>query len=161
MEKEHLHLLIHEEIYQLPEDQTSQKDYTETAEPSIVAKPEPEAVTTIQEDVSIQENGAEDHSKEIAFAVFHDSVNEGEIVLLHKIIAACNIPDEHYQIFNTGFDQTVKFKKALVFVPEAKAFYTPIPYKNSEFLCSKPLSQLASDQNEKAKLWGALQKFIG
>lgn len=160
MEKEHLHLLIHEEIYHLPEDQSIPKDSIETAEPSIVAEPEPEDVTTIQEDVSIQENGAEDHSKEIAFAIFHDSVNEEEIALLHKIITACNIPEEQYQIFNTGFDQSVKFKRALVFVPEAKAFYTPIPYKNSEFLCSKPLSYLTNDQNEKAKLWGALQKFI-
>ncbi|MEO1255595.1 MAG: hypothetical protein AAFY41_12060, partial [Bacteroidota bacterium] len=64
------------------------------------------------------------------------------------------------KIFANGFDQSVKFKKALVFVPEAKAFYTPIPYKGSEFLCSKPLTELIKDQNEKAKLWGALQKFV-
>ena len=98
--------------------------------------------------------------QEFPLSVFHSSSEKDEKELLGKIISACKVPEDQYSIFSNGFDQAVKFKKALVFVPEAKAFYTPIPYKGSYFLCSKPLSHLMSDQSEKAKLWTALQKFV-
>ncbi|MEQ9467177.1 MAG: hypothetical protein RLN88_07160 [Ekhidna sp.] len=177
MEQEHLHLLIHEEIYLLPQDKTPVEkvnhEVEEVQEVTTVAEPEPEAIAPPKEETKPEPAEEEHHQEsphipihevaepeELPFAVFHDSTNEAEIELLHKIIAACKIPDDQYNIFSHGFDQAVKFKKALVFVLEAKAFYTPIPYKGSEFLCSKPLSLLASDKNEKAKLWGALQKFV-
>lgn len=177
MEEEHLHLLIHEEIYLLPQDKTPMEkvnhEVEEVQEVTTVAEPEPEAIAPKEEATNPEPTKEEHHQEsphipihqvaepeELPFAVFHDSSNEAEIELLHKIISACKIPDDQYKIFSHGFDQAVKFKKALVFVPEAKGFYTPIPYKGSEFLCSKPLSLLSSDQNEKAKLWGALQKFV-
>jgi len=179
MEKEHLHLLIHEEIYLLSQDEIindesaeKQEDVQETTtlaepEPEPVAKqkettekpPEPVEEEPEQESPHIPHHDLPD-SKPLPFAVFHTSHDPAENELLHKIIDACKIPESDYKIFSNGFDQAVKFKKALVFVPEAKAFYTPIPYKGSEFLCSKPLSVLAADVNEKAKLWGALQKFV-
>lgn len=184
MEKENLHLLIDEEIYLLPQDEITgeeAKDQSEEVqEPSQVAEPEPEPVAK-KEEVEVKEPESEtkeaieeDHhqdsphiphhdlpdSRPLPFAVFHTSHDPAENELLHKIIDACKIPESDYKIFSNGFDQAVKFKKALVFVPEAKAFYTPIPYKGSEFLCSRPLSMLAADVNEKAKLWEALQKFV-
>ena len=186
MEKEHLHLLIHEEIFRLPEDEVVMEETAaivetgEVQDSSMVAEPEPETVAKQKEPVAEQpaaekkEMSEEEHhqesphiphhdlpdSKPLPFAVFHSSHDPAENELLHKIIDACKIPKSDYKIFSNGFDQSVKFKKALVFVPEAKAFYTPIPYKGSEFLCSKPLSMLAADVKEKAKLWGALQKFV-
>ncbi|MEO9481894.1 MAG: hypothetical protein ABJG47_00520 [Ekhidna sp.] len=111
------------------------------------------------ESPKIPSNEVEEPS-EIPFAVFHSSTNASDIELLHKIILACKLPEDQYKIFSGGFDQSVQFKKALVFVPEAKAFYTPIPYKESEFLCSKPLHQISGDVQEKGKLWEALQKFV-
>lgn len=187
MEKEHLHLLIHEEIFRLPEDEgiadkveleeTASTDVAEEVQESNqVAEPvsKLEETETKQTKPETKEKPKEEHHQEsphiphhdlpdakpLPFAVFHTSHDPVENELLHKIIDACKIPEGDYKIFSNGFDQTVKFKKALVFVPEAKAFYTPIPYKGSEFLCSKPLSVLAADVNEKAKLWGALQKFV-
>lgn len=193
MEKEHLHLLIHEEIYRLPSDEpigesdrdddvvestTETTDEVETLEAeSKVAEPEPEP---IKEPVPITETDNEkpevkeeptqespvipiqevEEPTEIPFAIFHSSTDEDEIALLQKIIDACKVPADNYKIFGNGFDQSVQFKKALVFIEKAKAFYSPIPYKGSEFLCSKPLTDLAKDQNEKAKLWRALQKFV-
>ena len=173
MEKEHLHLLINEEIYRLPdesviEEYAEAKTETETLQ---VAEPDPEPLVNEEkaepqespQDVSEGPAKQEKHPEtpeEWPFAVFHSSSNEQELELLHKIIAACKVPNSDYKIFNQGFDQSVKFKKALVFVPEAKAFYEPIPYNGSEFLCSLPLAKLVQDQNEKAKLWGALQKFV-
>ncbi|WP_425392403.1 hypothetical protein [Ekhidna sp.] len=184
MEKENLHLLIHEEIYRLPEDEIiNEEESTEKLkdeqESSAVAEPEPEPVakqveSTEEQPAVLKDVSEEEHhqdsphiphhdlpdAKPLPFAVFHTSHDPAENKLLHKIIDACKIPESDYKIFSNGFDQAVKFKKALVFVPEAKAFYTPIPYKGSEFLCSKPLSVLAANKNEKANLWGALQKFI-
>jgi hypothetical protein len=186
MEKEHLHLLIHEEIYRLPEDEvslesTENQDAEEVNEKekevAQVSEPEPASIAEGKEEAVVEkvsDSEKEEHhqdsphiphhdlpdSKPLPFAVFHTSHDPAENELLHKIIDACKIPESDYKIFSNGFDQAVKFKKALVFVPDAKAFYTPIPYKGSEFLCSKPLSMLAADVNEKAKLWGALQKFL-
>ncbi|WP_424961776.1 hypothetical protein [Ekhidna sp.] len=184
MEKEHLHLLIHEEIYLLSQDEIINEEsgevQEEVRESSTVAEPEPEPVAK-QEKADSKESAPEvdeatkeephqesphiphhdlPDSKPLPFAVFHTSRDPAENELLHKIIDACKIPESDYKVFSNGFDQAVKFKKALVFVPEAKAFYTPIPYKGSEFLCSRPLSVLAADVNEKARLWGALQKFV-
>ena len=187
MEKEHLHLLIHEEIYRLPEDQVfSVEELDEQTASTDVAKGVQESIQVAEPVSKLEETEAkqakpetkekpkEEHHQEsphiphhdlpdakpLPFAVFHTSHDPVENELLHKIIDACKIPEGDYKIFSNGFDQSVKFKKALVFVPEAKAFYTPIPYKGSEFLCSKPLSILAADVNEKAKLWRALQKFV-
>lgn len=170
MEKEHLHLLIHEEIYRLPADQTdnevnaSENTSKEVKEPAQVSEPQPEYTEKVlvkdEKESKTVEIPAVEQPKELPFAVFHSSTNEQEVALLHKIIAACKLPADEYQIFEKGFDKSVKFKKALVFVSEARAFYSPIPYKGSEFLCSKPLSDLNSNQQEKAKLWSALQKFI-
>ncbi len=179
MEKEHLHLLIHEEIYRLSSDELiedlggkglgeeAMKAKGETVEDiPKVTQPEPETTSSDKSEEESTQESPEipihkvDEPKELPFAVFHSSTDAAEIELLHKIIDACKISEDNYKIFNEGFDQSIRFKKALVFVPEAKAFYTPIPYKSSEFLCSKPLSLLIKDQNEKARLWGSLQKFI-
>ena len=189
MKHEHLHLLIHEEIYRLPEDRKLVKMVEETipdvevekqptqvaeSEPEIVkepvpkpeesrqkgGEPEPIVVANVESEspkILIQEI---EEPEEIPFVVFHDSTDPTDQELLQKIIDACKLPQDQYKVFGAGFDQSVQFRKALVFVPEAKVFYTPVPYKDSEFLCSKPLTDLAKDQNEKAKLWGALQKFL-
>ncbi|WP_462248160.1 hypothetical protein [Ekhidna sp.] len=206
MEKENLHLLITEEIYMLPQDETSNESEEEVSvEHEVVVETEEEvsieqeAIVESVEEVSAKqelvhepasENSKKEETvettesnevqdpeekvaespkipkqetesiKEISFAVFHSSNDESDIELLNKIIAACKLPSDQYKIFDGGFDQSISFKKALVFVPEAKAFYSPIPYKNSEFLCSKPLDQISGDVQEKAKLWEALQKFV-
>ncbi|WP_370089701.1 hypothetical protein [Ekhidna sp.] len=186
MEKEHLHLLIHEEIYRLSSDEVitgeavvEEMSTSENLQENEVAEPESEPIAK-QEDAkgeteTVNKDETENEPKqespaipiheveeptEIPFAIFHSSTDEDEIALLQKIIDACKVPADDYKIFGNGFDQSVRFKKALVFIEKAKAFYSPIPYKGSEFLCSKPLTDLAKDQNEKAKLWGALQKFV-
>ncbi len=132
---------------------------TETETNEINEGETPAHIETVQESPEIPHHDLEP-SKDLPFAVFHSSNNASDIELLHKIIDACKLPEDQYKIFGGGFDQSVHFKKALVFVPEAKAFYTPIPYKNSVFLCSKPLDQISGDVQEKAKLWAALQKFV-
>jgi hypothetical protein len=167
MKKEHLHLLIHEEIYLLPDDKAPIDD---DAIPVEGATEKTDTSPIHQEIISEKDKPAQEsptvpsieplEPEQLPFAIFHDSTEKNEIDLLEKIIAACNLPEHGYKIFGKGFDQSVKFKKALVFVPKAKAFYTPIPYKGSEFLCSKPLSELLSNKQEKAKLWNALQRFV-
>lgn len=164
MDKEYLHLLIDEEIYLIEEDKAGEES----------------AVVEVSEDTPPETNEKVEASKEhvdetphipkvkverpieqiIPFAVFHESTNEEEIALLQKIIDACKLNPNEYQVFANGFNKEVKFKKALVFVPTAKAFYEPIPYQKSEFLCAKPLNQIVGNQKEKAKLWKALQAFV-
>lgn len=187
MEKQHLHLLINEEIYRIGGDEvlsaTAEESNTEevkvevkedaTDDATLVAEPAPEPIVPKEEKLveqpatpkSTQDSPEiptrkKEVPKEISLAIFHSSTNLAEMELLQKIIDACKVPTEDYTIFENGFDQSVQFKKALVFVEEAKGFYTPIPYKNSHFLCSKPLAMLAQDQQEKGKLWVALQKFV-
>lgn len=192
MEREHLHLLINEEIYLVSQDENTadeskihtvdknvesktitskeselkieiqkeeKSDEKEEKKQTEASKKTPAHIETQQESPEIPHHDLGDPG-EIPFAVFHSSTNESDIELLHKIIDACKLPDGQFKIFGGGFDQSVHFNKALVFVPEAKAFYTPIPYKESEFLCSKPLDQISGDVQEKAKLWGALRKFV-
>ena len=181
MDREHLHLLINEDIYLLPQEektlklnkeQVSISEITANEHPEITPdskqiapeeseKEVPEETPKIPELQPIREEVAPPVQKPIPLAVFHESDNDAEIGLLQKIINACKIPEENYQVFANGFNQEVLFDKALVFVAKAKAFYAPIPYKGSQFLCSKPLSVLINDQQEKAKLWAALQKFVG
>lgn len=205
MEKQHLHLLINEEIYRIGGDEAISISETKpiaeevvndsTAEPTQVSEPEPAPLAKQEEKLAEEQPAPKpeptqkeeptiekpaiskptqespeipvrkkeeptEEPKKIPLAIFHSSTNQAEMELLQKIIDACKVPKEDYTIFENGFDQSVSFKKALVFVPEAKAFYTPIPYKNSHFLCSKPLANLASDQQEKGKLWVALQQFV-
>ncbi len=182
MEKRHLHLLIHEEIYRLPEKFSItnelkadvKKTETEITNPNQVAEPEPQLVVSPQksslEDKKVatpSQKGTKiptvqiaEESNVLPFAIFHSHANKTEIDLLNKIILACSLRPEQYKIFNDGYNQSIKFEKALVFVPKAKVFYTPIPHKDGEFLCSKPLAILLKDSNEKKKLWNALQSFL-
>lgn len=176
MNKEHLHLLINEEIYLIPSKENEDVDNSaqEALQSAPVAENESkEEETTIHIE---QEELVHDHHDEtphipkvktleekealIPFAVFHESSVPEEIELLEKIIGACNIGSDKYQVFANGFNKEVKFEKALVFVSQAKAFYEPIPYQNSQFLCSKPLSELNTNKQEKAKLWNSLKDFL-
>lgn len=193
MEKQHLHLLINEEIYRIGGDEVAETTIEGTIQKEEIVEEEVDKTRNNDVDATSQVSELEPESikeeakqsetpeipkptkespkipemktqeevvTEIPLAIFHDSTNPAEMELLQKIIDACKVPSDDYVIFKNGFDQSVKFKKGLVFVPKAKAFYTPIPYKNSHFLCSKPLSDLANDQQEKGKLWVALQRFV-
>ena len=95
MEREHLHLLIHEEVYRLPEDESKEVVYVERTEPLSVAEPEPAPLADVQpekveavEEIPSKPVDNGDTPQEWPFAVFHSSKNESEIELLHKIIAA-------------------------------------------------------------------------
>ena len=171
MEKENLHLLINEEIY-LIRDKTEVEEVTKEpiAAEALQAK-EPEAIKLDPPEIDHEHHEETPHipevktlqektEKAIPFAVFHESSDPAEIDLLQKIIAACNLENTHFKVFANGFNKEVKFEKALVFVTTAKAYYTPVPYQQSQFLCSQPLSVLLSDQQVKAKLWTALKAFL-
>ncbi len=162
MKKEHLHLLIHEEIYQVPEKETThyQQEVKETllvSEPEPMVEQEEEKQREEPTKTPMQEGEA---SKKWPLAIFYQTSNPAEIDLLHKIIVACELSSENYQVSSNGFDPSIHFNKAVVFSPTATAYYIPIPYKDSQFLCSKPLADLIKDQQEKTKLWNALRKFI-
>jgi len=168
MDPEHLHLFINEEIYVLSDKSAPEKENDKNEDTKV--KEEPVVVEVKEEEIS------KDHQEEtpsipdvqvdvqthdkISLAIFHEATNPSEVELLQKIIEACNLEKSKYQVFANGFNKEVTFNKALVFVSKAKAFYEPIPYQESQILCSKPLSVLSNDPQEKAKLWGALQKFI-
>lgn len=178
MDDQHLHLFIDEDIYVIQDEQAivaeekelatdSQKqEEIEAEEPlTIHVDPPSEDEEYHEETPKIPEvhHHEELESKEeaiIPLAVFHEATATDEVELLQKIIDACGIEKDQYQVFANGFNKEVKFKKGLVFVAEAKAFYTPIPYKESQFLCSKPLSILKANVQEKGKLWNALKSFV-
>jgi len=164
MDRDHLHLLINEEIYVISDDKA------ENQETEDVSK------TTVEEISTVSESAPEPLTKNIPstpevpktevaetvipVAVFHESSESHELELLQKIIDACNLETGSYEVFANGFSKEVKFKKALVFVDASKSFYQPIPYQGSQILCSKPLSEITTNQQEKVKLWNALKVFF-
>ncbi|MBC6401624.1 MAG: DNA polymerase III subunit psi [Ekhidna sp.] len=162
MNKTHLHLLINEEIYRINREQNGgipPKDAIvehKTEDAQISSKEQQNG--HLEEVAEIRNKKPEEHV--IPLAIFHDSSSEPDLQLLQKIIDACKLEKETYTIFGSGFNKELKFDKALVFVAKSKTFYEPIPYREGQILCSKPLGQISNDQQEKAKLWGALQKFI-
>ena len=171
MDQEHLHLLINEEIYRIQDEPVLREEEKEEILEDSPSVREPETIKMDQSELEHEHHEETPHipevktlSKEkehvIPFVVFHESSDPAEIDLLHKIIAACNLDQGQYQVFANGFNKEVKFEKALVFVTTAKAYYTPVPYKDSQFLCSQPLQVLVNDQQEKAKLWAALRTFV-
>ena len=158
MDKEHLHLLINEKIYLIDEEERrtiSQEDtkieHQTDSSQTFSEKPE---------DVHPEARDENPNERVVPLAIFHESSSEPDLELLQKIIEACKLEKDSYTVFGNGFNKTSKFRKALVFVAKATIFYEPIPYEESQILCAKPLSQISSDQQEKKKLWQALQKFI-
>lgn len=145
MNRENLHLLINEEIYRIEEKNS--ENNTPSA-PIIKPKVTESIATPTMEEESVP------------IAIFHESKEKMDLELLHKIISACNLQAGNYKIVDTGFNKALRFKKALVFTPRAKAFYTSIPYQGGAILCSKPLEELAKSKEEKGKLWTALKAYF-
>ena len=166
MNREDLYLLIHEEIYVVEKEgsavseepsikaEADTKIPAPSSEPDAVANHAPDTVPSVSKTPT-----ATSPQSSISFAIFHDAEAQEELELLGKIIDACELPNGSYEVFANGFNKEVKFEKALVFVATAKKFYVPIPYENSQILCSKPLHEIANDKQEKVKLWGALKNF--
>ena len=183
MDKEHLHLLIDEEIYLINEvrhdvsvtQESDQKDTREVEEVEEVMESHSPTIHIDQEELDHPHKeetpkipevhhhstaSEENKSQPIPLAIFHEASNEAEIALLQKIIDACNLKTEDYQVFANGFNKEVRFIKGLIFTGTAKKYYTPVPYQKSQFLCSKPLAEIINDVQEKGKLWIALKSFV-
>ncbi|GAB4231521.1 MAG: hypothetical protein Tsb0034_03930 [Ekhidna sp.] len=169
MDSDHLHLLIHEEIYKIPDKKTvNTYDQGESkTEKAVVAEEAPvdkkilnhehhdetPKIPAIQHETPAEE-------KVVPVAIFHEATDASQLELLQNIINACKLSVDQYQVFANGFNKEVKFKKAVVFVQTAKVYYESVPYQQSQILCSKPLNILTQDKQEKAKLWQALQSFL-
>lgn len=159
MKSEDLHLLINEEIYII--DKKEKVSSAEEKEYVIEHAPEIEVNhSQLDKTPSIPVIKSEEEISFVPVAFFHESSNENDLVLLQKIIEACKLHSDQYQVFANGFNKEVKFEKALVFVATAKKFYDPIPFEGGQILCSRPLNEIANNQSEKVKLWGALKGFI-
>ena len=164
MDKEHMHLLINEEIYLVKEDAQASTVSENAPLPEKAAESKeqkPEVVTPkVEEEIILETAKAETSETTIPVAVFHESTTENELDLLQKIISACKLEPDTFQVYANGFNKEVKFKKALVFVASSKSYYTPIPYQGGEILCSRPLVEIQNNQEEKVKLWSALKTFF-
>ncbi|MDE0471607.1 MAG: hypothetical protein OXH57_06670 [Ekhidna sp.] len=158
MDKKHLHLLINEKIYLINEGERRIVFQEDTkiepqTDPSQTSSEEPENSHSEAEDENLNE-------RTVPLAIFHESSSESDLELLQKIIEACKLEKDSYTVFGNGFNKTLKFRKALVFVAKSTVFYEPIPYQESRILFAKPLGQISNDQQEKKKLWRALQAFV-
>lgn len=164
MNREDLHLLINEEIYLIKDDAKGDQIMAETDLPSETRKEEapspPSEVQKVAEPATVVPEKVKVEEDTIPVAIFHESSDDSELELLQKIISACKLEPDSYQVFANGFNKEVKFHKALIFVASSKSFYAAIPYQGSQLLCSKPLKEIAQNQQEKVKLWGALKTFF-
>lgn len=164
MNREDLHLLINEEIYLIQDDAKDDQIVLETdptAENLNEEAPNPPSeVKKVVEPAAVVPEKVQVEERTIPVAIFHESSDDSELDLLEKIISACKLESDSYQVFANGFNKEVKFHKALIFVASSKSFYTAIPYQGSQLLCSKPLKEIAENQQEKVKLWGALKTFF-
>ncbi|MEM0938385.1 MAG: DNA polymerase III subunit psi [Bacteroidota bacterium] len=169
MDKEYLYLLIHENIYLVDESKSELIPKEQKGEEQ---KSPLKTIKSVSDEVKVAKDNAyeladipEEKQKRpggqvVSIAIFHESSDRSDLELLQKIIEACKLSNDQYQVFANGFNKEVSFEKALVFVSKAKIFYQVIPYQNSHILCSKPLNQIAGNPQEKAMLWKALQGFI-
>ena len=164
MNREDLHLLINEDIYLIQDDIKGDQIIAETNHPTENQKEEvhgpPSEVQGVVEPATMVPEKVQVDERTIPVAIFHESSDDSELELLQKIISACKLNPDSYQVFANGFNKEVKFHKALIFVASSKSFYTAIPYQGSQLLCSKPLKEIAENQQEKVKLWGALKTFF-
>lgn len=141
MDVSDLHLFITEDLYLIREKKAAVTTApTERNDPAVLP--------------------GEQKSAPIPLAIFHASDDKEDRALLDKIIQACKLSDGDFQLFDGGFDKEISFEKALVFVAEAQTYYEPVKYQNSQILCARPLSEIATNKEEKSKLWGALQTFL-
>ena len=167
MNSEDLHLLIHEEIYAIKahsgeQSEESHEDIAIHRQEVVEEKISEKAPDVPVVDTSKPSEEAPSNERDvIPVAIFHEATSNNELDLLQKIIAACGLEVDQYTVFASGFNKEVKFAKGLIFVSAAKKFYEVIPYQTSQILCSKPLDVIASDQNEKVKLWNALKRYLG
>jgi len=162
MDKAHLHLLINEEIYLID---PMEKQYIPSKDEPTKHKADPSQASSEKREIKYPKetpvvSNKKTEEQVLPLVIFHESSVEPELQLLQKIIEACKLKEGSYTVFGNGFNEASKFKKAIAFVAEPKTFYEPIKYQGSQILYAKPLSQIANDQREKAKLWSALQKFI-
>jgi len=177
IDPEHLHLLIHEEIYLINERKEEIEEVVnDTAMIPKHSEREEDTVEVVgKEELTIQEEETPQRVDEtptpevsverlskhtVPLAIFHEATSDADLQLLQKIIDACKLENDSYEVYANGFNKEVTFEKAVVFVEKAKKFYSPIAYQQSQILCSKPLHLIANNQQEKAKLWGALKGFI-
>ncbi len=165
MDSNFLSLLINEEIYVI--NKSKKKECAESASKVAAAGKiglsERVSPSTHQEKKNsppLPNVAQETSERTIPLAIFYETTSDEDIQLLEKIIAACKLRSESYEVFNEGLQKDIAFEKALVFVAQAKQFYTPIDYQESQILYSKPLNILAQNKQEKATLWGALRAFI-
>ncbi len=151
MKTEHLHLLIHEEIYSI-NSLSSISSPIEAESSNLGEQPNQET----KSDEGITETPL------IPVGFYHTSNDPSELRLLKKIIDACKIDSATYQIFGNGLQKYVS-KKAIVFTSENIPniiFYQSIRQNEMEILYSRPLTALMQSQEDKAKFWKALQTFI-
>lgn len=171
MKQEHLHLLLNEELYQIDHEQSGEVGEAKEdgkALPTKESETEIAAATEVEETPAkvqiatqqVTNEGSSNPAEVVPLAIFHQSSTPDDLDLLKKILAACKLAPGTYQVFDNGFDKEIPFKKALVFIEKAKVFYEAVPYKQSQILCSKPLNEVAGNQQDKAKLWNALQAFV-
>ena len=161
IDKEHLHLLINEEIYLIDSSQSkveSEKSEVEGVEEKverIEEKVESEKSKVERSEVKV-ENGEGKEKVNVAFV--SNSNNGAEMELLQKIIGACNLEEGDYKISQS--DEPATYEKAVIFTEKASIFYQPTVENDSIVLYSKPLNELMHSKEEKGKLWGALKTFI-
>ena len=178
MKKEHLHLLIDEEIYSinpLPAvNNKSDAPIVEDKELRVASMDSIErSVDKIVEGTNKIAGGTDKvaggkstaettevpkSTPTIKFAFIHDTDRPEELNLLNKIIGACKLDNSEFNIFKTN--EEIPFEKAVVFTTSASAYYQSSKIETSEIMYSQPLHILINSKEEKGKLWGALQEFI-
>jgi hypothetical protein len=134
MKREHLHLLINEEIFSIESDQLK-----------------------VGSGKTI-DTGQTDAISQVKIAFIHNTLNEEELVLLNNIISACKIESSDYQIMIA--DDVLSYQKAIIFTDSVTEYYIPVTTETGEVIYSKPLKVLNDSKEEKGKLWNVLKDFF-
>lgn len=143
--KEHLHLLIDEEIYIV---ETQEEPKAEQTTPKVELKPEPKSE---EEEKTV---------KMLEFGFFHNNEGSEAEELLNKIIVACKFSTDRYQVFSDS-SMVTSCKKAIIFTSKPKTYYQWLPFnEKTSIMYSLSLGQIANSQTDKAKLWKALQEIL-
>ncbi|MEQ9404390.1 MAG: hypothetical protein RIM99_12430 [Cyclobacteriaceae bacterium] len=159
MEKEHLHLLIDEEIYLIQENAGNgsliESDHAvESSRPEAVGSQSP----VKQDATEIKTPDAPSAPEKISVAFIHNSDNPEELELLNKIIGACNLDPSTYKILKQG--EEISFSKGVIFTDSSDSYYQSKIQGEATILNSKPLHVLINSKEDKVQLWAALKQLV-
>ena len=162
IEGNNLKYLINEEIFIIDD-----KNYPSIGTtPQQVEESKPQFIKTEETRPAIQ---TDEKTTVVELAVWTAPLTADDQTLLEKMLTAVAIDFKDISLLNGSDGYNHNYRKLLCFgfqeelskkINKDISIYEPTQVEGRNILCAPPLSVLHNNQDEKRKLWTALQKFF-